>query len=431
MTDLTFDISWERSESADPLEAATFAGLEMRVGGQPITAVVDELARTTRDRIRVPLYPLATWFAANWWRLRFEGERSGPEWEMSHCLAAAGGGSAWPDVAFVSDGESIEVRARRAAADPVSPVRYLNEARVTVPGDRFERGVDAFVDTVVARLEATGHGDSELSALWRGVRQDRARPAVATWRRFEALLGRDPDEADPAVIDEYLDGARRFGEAAVAELAAAAPNDLSPRWLRVTTELRGAQVARVPDLVAFRDAVRDAVEPAAPAWQRGESAARAVRRRLRRPDGPLSNDTLLAWFDCGPSGLLPARRDATTLATRDGAEAECFRVLYRGRHADARRFELARMLCEHLLSARPDDTLLPGTRARTARQSVQRAFAAEFLLPWHELEAAVDASADDDALEEIARDYEVSPLLVRTRLVAKQRLSSEALDGPR
>lgn len=428
MSDLTFDLSWERAAGGDPLEDATSASFELRVGGLAVTQVVDQHARTTRDVIRVPLFPLAVWFAANWWRLRWEGYRLGTDWDLSHRLASVGGGSVWPDVTFSSDGEAIEVLARRSAPDPVSPVHFLNETASIVPAPRFEARIDAFVESVLARLDATGHERTDLHELWSCLREERSHSSTATQRRFEALLGYDPGEADAALLAGYARGAERFGEAASAELAASADNGMAPDWDRIEQDLQDGQVARVPDLNALRSAVRAAVDDSAPPWKRGEAAAGAVRSALRRPTGPLTNRMLEDWLGADPDSECPNGTTPASLARRSGPDEPSFRVRYRGRHADGRRFEFARLLCDHLLSAPAGDTLLPATRGRTARQSVQRAFAAELLLPWEDLRAALGPNPEEEAMEDVARRYHVSPLVVRTRMVTKGRLSVDALD---
>jgi hypothetical protein len=71
----------------------------------------------------------------------------------------------------------------------------------------------------------------------------------------------------------------------------------------------------------------------------------------------------------------------------------------------------------------------PLTRAKTARQKFQRAFAAELLCPFEELQGMLPAAPEDDDVETAARHFEVSPLLVRTSLVNKGTLPRERLSG--
>jgi Zn-dependent peptidase ImmA (M78 family) len=76
---------------------------------------------------------------------------------------------------------------------------------------------------------------------------------------------------------------------------------------------------------------------------------------------------------------------------------------------------------------------LPITTARTDRQKFQRAFAAEFLLPFQEMCEQLgglsfgEGEIRDDDIEDVAAQYQVSPLMVRTSLVNRGVLPREAL----
>jgi hypothetical protein len=65
---------------------------------------------------------------------------------MSHELPAAGKGFIWPQLLYVSDGESIRVICRQSPALSNEPVHYLSEFEATVPVREFEIGVDSFMD---------------------------------------------------------------------------------------------------------------------------------------------------------------------------------------------------------------------------------------------------------------------------------------------
>lgn len=72
---------------------------------------------------------------------------------------------------------------------------------------------------------------------------------------------------------------------------------------------------------------------------------------------------------------------------------------------------------------------MPVTRAKTARQKLQRAFAAELLCPSQALQDMLPQDPEDDDVEGAARHFEVSPLLVRTSLVNKGLLPRDRLSG--
>ena len=426
-TELTFNIAWEESPPGDPLEAATYGSLSILLGDLALTEIEDRVAQTTRGTARVSAYPLAMWLASEWWRLRWEGPRKGPDWRLSHQLTAAGSGYVWPLVTFSSDGELVRVQAHRYRAASWEPIIYLNSAEDTVPAGEFERSVGDFIETVSARLAATGYETSPLQLLWNEVQSERGNPEIAQLRRLEALLGYDPDGSPSGLLDDYLDGSMRFGSDAIAELAAAAANRAAaPDWIALEQALAHGDTVRIPDFPALQTRALLAGQGVSLPWQRGEEAARVVRDAIGMPTGPLGDDMLRDWLGTTISDGEPWP-GTVAFASRQQAEADTLKVRYRSGSRNSRRFELARLFGDHLVASRPDDLLLCATRGKTARQSEQRAFAAELLVPWDDLIDAVGDDPDEEAMESVARQYEVSPLVVRTRLVNKGQLPRNAL----
>ena len=76
-----------------------------------------------------------------------------------------------------------------------------------VSAEEFEAGVDDFVNRVLARLREWLLADTELSTAWRELSAERADPECAAYRKIEAFLGFDVDEADPRQVERIiLDG---------------------------------------------------------------------------------------------------------------------------------------------------------------------------------------------------------------------------------
>lgn len=427
MSDISFDISWEQGTGGDPLESATYGSLSIRLGVVPLTEVRDEAARTTREVVRVSAYPLAMWLASSWWRLRWECGRKGMDWRLSHQLGGAGSGYVWPDVTFESDGELVHVVVQRPRRTQWEPIVYLTSLRGTVPVDQFEAAVGGFIDVVLARLGEMGHLNSPLSQLWATVQSERRDTAITASRRLESLLGFDAEQAPAELLAAYADGAARFGSEAVAELAAMAANGTTPDWDALSEALESGAQLHIKQYEELKsEAIRAAQEVGYP-WQRGEHAARAVRGVLGLPRGPLTDNELDDWLGSNIAAEHPGEV-AAALAKRTQADTCDLMVCYRTTHPIGRRFELARLLGDHFIAASPEDSLLAATRAGTARQKVQRAFAAELLLPWEDLVESIGDDPSDEAMETTARNYRVSPLLVRTRLVTKGLLSAHTLD---
>src|SRR5208282_3723325 len=91
-------IEWEDPCAAKGDELrATWCRLAITVGQTPLTRIEDERAQTVRDAVYGSPYPLAEWFAFNWWSLLNEAEPplSAPE---RHNLRFAREGFALPDL---------------------------------------------------------------------------------------------------------------------------------------------------------------------------------------------------------------------------------------------------------------------------------------------------------------------------------------------
>ena len=97
MSKLKFEVEWSQSNDSDPRLANTAAELVLLINDVPASRLLDIWSKTVTDRGRLPMYPLAEWFAVNWWRLHAEApfESGAPPpavWRMAHDLGAVGGG---------------------------------------------------------------------------------------------------------------------------------------------------------------------------------------------------------------------------------------------------------------------------------------------------------------------------------------------------
>lgn len=164
---------------------------------------------------------------------------------MSHCLGAAGGGYVWPPLILSCDGEAMRLT-MHAGQEPlgINPVRYLERMDTVVPATAFERGVDAFVAVVLARLDTLGLKDTDLAALWGEVSRERNDPDLTRTRRLEALLGIDPDEADNGLVERAARYDQDIGAGAVDELAAVVKDEVLPA-LEAARLGRGRQATKV------------------------------------------------------------------------------------------------------------------------------------------------------------------------------------------
>jgi len=400
----------------------TSAEIQIRFGEENATRFEDSWSKSVQQAARVSAYPLALWLASSWWRIRWEprprillGEDATVDWRMSHEIPAAGYGFIWPQLSFASDGESIAVACHPDSALS-EPVRFLSDFTASVPSKDFEKATDDFIDLVLRRLDALGK--TELHQLWEDVLSERAEPHQAAARRLEARLGFDPDEAPSQLLEDLLLLAPEAGLAAVDEIASVCAGRDPAATFGQVKELAARQgLSGRISLSPSNAAADNALLP----WERGRRMANALRGTLRLGSGPLTDERLGDLLQIAPEHLKPASEDISPMGLAVRGEGEALKLLFRKRNRPGRRFEAARIIADHL-HAEITERWLPITDATTARQKVQRAFAAEFLCPIESLREYVQDDFLPEAFEEAADYFGVSEMAVQSQLVNHQLL---------
>jgi len=339
-----------------------------------------------------------------------------------------GGGFIWPKVECFADGERVLLQASPAPSRSAEPLRYVAEVRETLSAIEFQTGVDEFIELVVEQLRSEGISNSNLQRIWTHVIEEREDPQATWYRRLEAAMGFDPDEATEHTINSLIAEVEVLGRVGVAEIAAEAHRNMivpSSGELREFADTLGHRVnlATMPRIPVQDRSPRGS----RPAWAVGEKAAQVLRQQERLDDQPLSNQKLaeLAGTDpavvVGDAAEVPfsfALNDSTTTA----------RVVLQSPIITNRRFALARLIGDRLVEAL-DEPFIPIMRSHSYRQKVQRAFAAELLCPFEHTKQQLGCDFSEESQERIAAEYDVSPMLVSTQLVNSGLLGRQALCG--
>ena len=383
------------------------------------------------DHLHAPPVQLAFWLIDNWWRLRWEPMAAGevsPEWRLAHELAAIGGGYVWPRLQVWGDDTRVGL-----ASDGDSPqgmnfaVRYLTNAWVFVSADKFEAAVDRFLEQAV---EARSQDRMALRAQLEALKSERSDPDASTWRRLEAQLGYDADEAPDDLVAAAHECIETYGRGGGEEAIAAVRGETSiealkqavaiAKWSRVACDLREAveaagHVKRGPEVLI---------------WESAEDAAVKVRRELGVAKGPLTNGRLKDLLKL--SGEDFRARDESATKLRYGLrlrheDQKRNAVALDARWPQKRRFELGRTLGDAIWSG--NDALGPMTKAKTRRQKFQRSFAQSLLCPYDDLLTYMntDCPTDDD-LAAAARHFNVSERVVQTLLLNKGTIDRQRFD---
>ncbi len=417
---IVIEADWENLERGTPEERACFAAVGIRQGNIWLTQAEDSFVNRVRSKVYVSAYLLAEWLAWNWWRLRWEPpphaqvRLPAQHWELAHSVAAIGAGYVWPNIVIASDGQQVTFSAKPTRPDAREALRYVVDHAATIPAGAFENAIDAFFDQVREQLRAGGVSGSNFERIHNDLVAERADPEAASRRRFEALLGFDPDEAPEAEIENLMESAGRLGESAMNEVAAERGQSASPLTAeRLKQDAKwGFDVGEGPRL-----AIREGRQlQGAGARITGVAAARELRKQEGLGDDRVSNQRLAALAAVGENSLTSrkvSRSFSFSYALMERNERG--RLVFRSKWEVGRRFELARILGDHVLET-GNDRLFPATRTNTYRQAVQRAFAAELLCPLAVVEGMLDGDYSEERQLDVANHFQVSDWVVRTSL---------------
>ncbi|AXL70959.1 hypothetical protein I5I57_11540 [Pseudomonas aeruginosa] len=422
MSDITFSIDWLSSDGDSPAFRDTSGHLAIHLDAFCLTRNEDVWSRTVRDKVLVSAYPLALWLASSWWRLNFEplprmGTKPPLDWRMAHELGAANHGYVWPRVIFAPDGEIVNVWAEPIRLDGQS-IQYLYglETPSAVKLDNFQRKIAGFVESVLSRLDALGHGRTDLAELWSFIREDSENPEVMRLRILEAQMGYDPEECPQDIIAKALSLQRETGLSAMSELAPVfGRRDRDDTGLEGIISLASQNGILGRPQVSAED-IQLASFSGAP-WQRGVDAARKLRAKLGNTDEPIKNAVLFDLLGITEGQVSSWESpDRNIVAVAKPVKTGELNYLPRKKHPLSRRFEFARMIGEVLDQPRGNDNWLVSTDIATAKQKRQRAFAAELLCPIHSLTDYLNGDYSESSLEDAAEYFNVSDKIVESSL---------------
>jgi hypothetical protein len=343
-------------------------------------------------------------------------------------MTTIGEGYIWPNLTIFSDGVRIALVAQPTAERAKTPFRYIADFAAIIQASEFEAGVDVFIDQVHDRLDWAKLTKTNLQKVWQSVCEERHTPSLARKRKLEALLGKEPDEVDNAVLEQLVLDSEALGNESIDEIAADHGADgkiMSAQDLQNIADTRGYEASP-------RDAIRLAHGSGlprlgeVPAWRLGAAAAKVLREQERLQNQPISNK-MLTRLSGVQEFALTDRKSGGDISFALDSNAQHGRVVLRSKWRTGRRFELARILGDRI-ARQQSNRLFPATRSYTYRQKMQRSFAAEFLSPFDEVEEMLRGDYSAEYQQEIAEHFDVSPMTVRTMLVNHKRIERDGFD---
>jgi hypothetical protein len=410
MSAFQFQYTWKDFGSSDSPEIdATFADLKLVVDEQVVTRVLDKRARTTRDAISVPLYPLAEWLVANWWTLFNEphtpGRFSSNEAESRHSLYWAQEGFPLPKLSIYSEGNAINLL-WAAYRGECHSLEFISSGEARVAMDEFRNAATQLINAVLDRLESLHIASPTLLNNWQAI--ERADAEESAFCRAAALLGLDPYAISDRTCDTIMEIWEQLPESIRPDMFSAANierlRDVAD-WIRDGVAAVGSvewKNSRFTGMLAL-----PRMDSTSTPWQEGYILARHARKELNIHDNALPD---LERF-VSPVRVFVPPAPLSSIEGVTALEAQAIRCYTAKTRRESYRFLIARSLVHLLFGAESPITLL--TAAMSQRQQRERAFAAEFLIPSDAIRSRVTSDeVTQEEISDLAADFSVSAFVV-------------------
>lgn len=401
MRKLTFQQDgWLETTLDDDAERATLTRLRISLGGSVLTRTYSKRGGGESDALNVPLFPLASHMARNWWPLLCEPQRRSNDsaFLARHRLDLPMHGYLFPAIAICSAGEEALLLDWDLAEIEHSPLEFLgtppDEAVQIDRADTEPRLMD-LIETALSRLNPSSAAYAKLATDWARVSESMSTDGQLAYCMAAGRLGLDPYDPEAPDLGDF-----------VGDLPTDLFNDISDaadvaRLGEVTSWTGDARhrLSSCPkiDVAAFGPSPTDKLD--GPAWAIGLQAAHQLRSRLKldrvKPKtavAKLLGDAVsprYALAEKGPSAM-------TSLVHRADGIATIGTVAHTSRQQRFRACAAAYIAwCTD-----PGGEERAGTVALTRRQQASRAFAAEMLAPQEVLRIrARDRELTSDELE--------------------------------
>lgn len=393
--------SWKPADELPAYIGKTWAELRLEVGSAVVTRHTDTRNNdplAPLDTIEAPAYPLACWFAENWWRLLYDVNAKRPTWEAAHNLIYAADGYLWPPLCCQCDERSMMLTGPQEEEEEKgnSIIHYFADLPlegVRVPVEDFQSVIRRFIEGTIAQVRDS---DRDLAQIWQAIREETDNKDYLLYRQIEARLGHAPNEAPEELVDSYIGAISQYGQQAVMDMASDG----------ILAQVKSCRFGRQgewsgPDLPLTK-------EPEA--WKAGYAHAREVRHLLDiSPGQPVDNQKLADLFRQTQGSLEKQWADDKCLsAGLLKREHNNHLSLYIGgsMRREDKRFMTARLAGAQLIG-NAGESLLVCNDTNTWNQQYQRAFSAELLCPQEEVRNSYRGD-----FEKIAENFGVSSRVI-------------------
>ncbi|MGH3282194.1 MAG: hypothetical protein ACRDNW_24090, partial [Trebonia sp.] len=293
----------------------------------------------------------------------------------------------------------------------LGPVRFASAGHGIIRTSEFRTDLAAIVNHVIERLAESGSPKTPLAEEWSDIAKTDAEEQE--FCQTSARMGLDPYSVDNQTANAIIDAARKLPAEVIDDFFDSADSDALNAAFNWTQKAITEAEYATHDASQFLDPVYGVTRAplasnAERPWITGYTMARSLRHELSLDDtvpfdiSPLVGVGNVSAPSHGISGFASVHED------------RCGVVLgSQGLGANTIRFGQARALGRVL--AHPEQRRFLLSTARTDDERIARAFAAEILAPANGIRTILSEIGrnDDSALEAVALQFGVSPLVVR------------------
>lgn len=405
-------------------EEITLGDMSINANGQCLTRNVSIIEKSLRDTIKVSSYPLALWFTTSWWRILYEPAPSGEQiaksysWENSHDLTSANSGYIWPAIKFIPDGRFLTVISSSQFSNSRFSLYYtgLKDA-LTIDNETFSSAIKEFIEATIYRLDDSSKRDTDLHLLFKQLSNEINDEDFALYRRIEAILGYDPDEAPDNVINKMQSALKILNENTLTELAAACSVNEAESPI---SEIESALAMKKMGIKGkwTYPVSQNEIKKDLPPWDFGRSLARQLRLTLGNSSKKIETKTLCDFLSI-TSSEMTKKQPSHTRFTISYFDGDNFYINLKNENSTyysiGRRFQIARLIGS--LLAYENEKVIVSSECKTYFQKIQRAFAAEFLAPISEVANFVEKNVTRETIGRAATHFAVSPQTIAHSLV--------------
>jgi hypothetical protein len=426
MNDLRINFEWIDPAGAEgPELRATWARLQLLIDGEPITRPLDNVSKTVRDSLFLPLYPLAEWLATHWWFLLNEIETPGRSTEETyasrHDLHFASEGFAIPSTLIKPLGSMVRIE-WSPGEFPHQRIEFVGHGNAYISAEHFTTVFSDFLSSVTGRLTDLGITDTLLQEEWKSILE--AESEEQKFCEASASLGLDPYSLNRESARTIVQVGNTLPISLISEFFCAADfaclNEQLESLLAALAVSRSNPVNLEP-LKELRDVTQTGVKIVGPPWEQGYQVARQLRQQLNL------NGRVLHSFDDVSHALRVDAHDLRKAINPQIDQSNTFDAVVdvndegspgfviNHKRDDALKFSFCRGLFEFLFTKQHEPLLV--TKTRSERQKRNRAFATEFLLPADALRERITAEyVGEEVIDDLAVEFGVSTYVVEHQL---------------